>query len=171
MNKKIDVKKLTILSMFATFSIILSYVEVLIPFNIGVYGFKIGLANIATVVIIYLYGCKEAFAITFVRILIISMLFGTAFSFAFSLAGGVVSVAIMCLIKKYLKTHIIFTSAIGGITHNLAQILVASWIVSSKGILSLIPLLVILGLVTGIVVGIVGFIIYGRVKKYIRRLA
>lgn len=164
-----SLKYFTVLSLFTAFSIILGYVEYLIPFNFGIYGFKIGLSNIASVLILYMFEVKSSFIVLIIRIFVINTLFGTAFSLIFSLIAGIFSLFVMWFLHKIFKGDIIFVSAIGGIIHNMVQVIVASFLIAQTAILYLIPFLVVLGLVTGIIVGILSKIIYNRTNIFIRR--
>lgn len=167
MNK--NLKYFTVLSLFTAFSIILGYVEYLIPFNFGIYGFKIGLSNIASLLVLYLFDFKSSFIVLLIRIFVVNTLFGTGFSLIFSLIAGALSLVVMWLLHKLFKGDIIFVSAIGGIFHNIVQVAVATILISQTAVLYLIPFLVVLGLVTGVTVGIVSKIIYYRTNKFIRR--
>lgn len=165
-----NIKKFTVVSLFTAFAIILSYIEFLIPFNIGIQGFKLGLSNIATVYCLYMLGEKECVIITLIRILVINLLFGTIFSLMFSISGGIISCITMILLKRLMKSGIIFTSAIGGVVHNIAQIIIAFFIIESSVIFGLMPVLTIVGMITGLVVGIVSEQIYKRTYQYIKTM-
>ena len=69
-------KKLTISALLVALAMILSYVEVLIPFNFGIPGIKLGLANLVVVVALYLLNARQALMISVVRILLVSFTFG-----------------------------------------------------------------------------------------------
>lgn len=162
-----NIKQFTILSLFVAFAVILGYVEYLIPFDFGIYGFKLGLSNISTVILLYIVGGKRTFIVLILRIFIVNLIFGTGFSMIFSLLAGIGSFLVMFLLKRFLKSNIIFTSAIGGVVHNFIQILVAYFLVSTGYVLYLIPPLTLLGVFTGIVVGIVSKVIYSKINRYI----
>ena len=157
-------KKLAYMSVFSAFAIILSYVEMLIPFNFGIPGVKLGLANLAIVLALYYLGTKEALLINIVRIIIIGLLFGNIFSILFSLSGGLISFLFMYICKKTKLFSIVSVSAVGGITHNIGQIIVAAFVVSTYSIMYYIPILIIIGLITGLVIGIVASIIKSKIK-------
>lgn len=157
-------KKLAYMSVFSAFAIILSYIEMLIPFNFGIPGMKIGLANLAIVLALYYIGTKEAILVNVVRIIIIGLLFGNAFSILFSLSGGIISFVFMYICKKTRFFSIVGVSAVGGVTHNVGQIIVAAFVVSTYSIMYYIPILVISGLITGIAIGIVASIIKSKIK-------
>ena len=92
-------KKTAYMGLLCAAAIILGYVESLFPVFAGVPGMKIGLPNLAVVMVLYLYTWKEALAVSFVRILVIGFLFGNAFSIAFSLAGGIFSLFCMEVVR------------------------------------------------------------------------
>ncbi|MGN0383043.1 MAG: Gx transporter family protein [Eubacterium sp.] len=155
-------KKLTISSMLAAFAIILSYIESIIPFSIGIPGVKLGLANLVIVIVIYNIGAREAAAINFVRIIITGAMFGNLFSIVYSLAGAVCSLAVMLLLKKVRFFSIVSVSVAGGVSHNIGQLIAAIFIVNTYSIIYYIPLLMISGIITGGVIGILADIIGRR---------
>ncbi len=157
-------KKIAYMSVFTAFAIILSYVEVLIPINFGIPGMKLGLANLLIVLSLYYLGTKEALMINVVRIIIIGFLFGNLFSILFSLAGGVLSFLFMYLLKKIKIFGIISVSAIGGISHNIGQLIIAAFVVSTYSILYYVPVLIIAGLITGVLIGIIALLIQKKIK-------
>lgn len=157
-------KKLAHMSVFTAFAIILSYIEMLIPFNFGIPGVKLGLANLAVVLALYYLGTKEALFINVVRIIIVGLLFGNAFSILFSLSGGMISFVFMFICKKLKLFSIISVSAVGGVFHNVGQLIVAAFVVSTYSIMYYVPILIITGLITGIVIGIVASIIKSKIK-------
>ena len=108
-------KKVALLGVFLALALICSYIESLIPFYFGVPGMKLGLTNIVVVLLLYFYGTKEALAVSFMRILLAGFMFGNAFSILYSLAGGLLSLFVMALLKKTGWFHMIAVSICGGI--------------------------------------------------------
>lgn len=157
-------KKLCLLSVFTAFAVILGYVEALIPFDFGIYGFKIGVANIAVVLTLYLFDVRSAYLVSTLRVLIIGTLFGTIFSVIFSLAGALLSVTLMSVAKRLLKASPLLVSTLGGVGHNVGQVVIAAIILNAREILYLMPILLILGALTGLVIGICSNIIIHRIK-------
>ena len=82
-----NTKKLTTMAIMVSFALILSFIESRIPAFVAIPGVKVGLANIAVIFTLYKMGIKEAAAISVVRILLVSMLFGNPVSLVYSLAG------------------------------------------------------------------------------------
>lgn len=146
-------KKTAYLGIFVAIALIFSYVEYF--FSFGIPGVKLGLANIVVVLILYLIGPVEAIFISVLRIILSGFMFGNLFSIIYSLAGGILSFLIMFLLKKSNKFKCITVSITGGIAHNIGQIIIASIIVSNYNILFYIPILLVAGAVTGLVIGII----------------
>ena len=147
-------KKTAFLGVFLALALICSYVESLIPFYFGIPGVKLGLANIVVVLMLYYTGAKEAFLVSMLRVLLAGFLFGNLFSILYSFAGAAFSFACMYLLKKTGKLHIFSISAAGGAAHNLGQILVAALIVENLNLFYYFPVLLLAGLLTGILIGI-----------------
>ena len=147
-------KRIANISMLIALAIIFSYVEVLIPISIGIPGIKMGLANIVIVIALYSLNLGDVWMISIIRIFIIGIMFGNFMSIAYSLSGAVVSLTIMAIIKKSNILGIMGTSIIGGVSHNIAQLLVAMFVVSNKVVLYYMPVLIIAGVITGAMIGI-----------------
>ena len=146
-------RKIAYLGVFLALALILSYVESLIPFYLGIPGVKLGLTNLIVVVMLYCTGTKEAFGVSVARILLAGFLFGNLFSILYSLAGGVLSFIVMCLLKKTGRFHVISVSVTGGISHNLGQLIAAAFVVETYDIFYYMPFLLIAGVATGFVIG------------------
>jgi len=157
-------KKTAYMGIFLALALICSYIETLIPFHIGIPGVKLGLTNIVIVWALYLLGAKEALAISVMRIVLSGMMFGNAFSIAYSLAGGLLSFIVMFLLKKTGKFKCVSVSIAGGIFHNIGQLLVAAAIVQNLSVFYYIPVLFISGTITGLVIGVISQELILRVK-------
>jgi heptaprenyl diphosphate synthase len=159
-------KKVAYLGVFLALALVFSYVESLIPFYFGVPGIKLGLANIVMVILLYCMGAKEAFGVSVARVLLAGFLFGNLYSILYSLAGALLSLAVMYLLKKTAKFHILSVSAVGGVCHNIGQLIVAIITVENYRIAFYFPVLLIAGIVTGILIGIVAQEIVLRIRKF-----
>ena len=146
-------KKIALCGVLAALAIVFGYIEHLIPLPVGVYGIKLGIANVCILVALYTSDTKTALAVNLLRIAVCGLLFGSLISFAYSLAGGVCSFLIMWLLKKTDKFSIIGVSVCGAIAHNLAQICVAIFLFDELKIAFYFPVLLICGTVTGILIG------------------
>lgn len=159
--------KTAYMGLLLAFALILSYVETLIPFRSGIPGIKLGLANLAVLLCLYLFEWKEALLLTTVKALLSGLLFGNLFMIIYSLAGAWLSAAVMIFLKKSRWFHVPVVSAAGGVAHNLGQLLVAAFAVETYGVLYYMPMLMIAGLITGIVIGIAAAL----VLPYIQNIA
>lgn len=157
-------KKLTVMAMTTAVAMILSFVESQIPAFVAVPGVKIGLANIAVVFALYRLGWKEAVAISLIRVVLVSMLFGSIASLFYSLAGAVLSLTGMGLLKKTGRFTEIIVSVTGGILHNIGQIGMACLILETAALRYYLPFLLISGIIAGIVVGILSAVLVQRIK-------
>lgn len=152
-----NVKKMTMIGMLTAIAIVLSYLESFIP-SIGIPGFKLGLANIVILLVIYELGVKEAIFVDLVRVYIASLLRGNIFQIGFlmSLSGAILSLIIMVIIKLiFKKFSIIGVSIFGAIFHSFGQIIVAAIFLYTVGAFYYLPVLIIISLGTGILTGII----------------
>ena len=163
--KKGKKSKVAFLGMLLGVAFVLAYVESLIPFFAGIYGMKLGLANLAVMLALYNLGEKEAFYITVARIVLVAFTFGNLFSMLYSLAGGIFSFFIMVFAKKTTWFSISGVSVLGGVFHNIGQIIVAMCIVENEKILFYLPVLFISGVITGGMIGMLSGIITKRISK------
>ena len=153
------------MAMMIALAMIFSYVETMIPINFGIPGVKLGLANLVIVAAISLFGGKQAFLISIVRIFLSGFMFGNLASIMYSLAGGLLSLAVMLLLKKTDKLSILAVSVMGGICHNIGQLIVAMLVVENLKLIFYVPVLLISGFLTGLLIGIVCRVILPAVKR------
>lgn len=138
----------------SSLALIFSYVEAIIPFNAGIPGVKLGIANIVTVIALYKLSIKHAAIVSFIRIMVAGFLFSGLFGAIYSLAGATVSLIGMIFLKKTGKFSIAGVSMAGGVLHNLGQLLVASFLIKDLRIFFYFPILLFSGLASGIAIGI-----------------
>lgn len=162
-------KRISVLALFTAFAVILSYLETFIP-AIGIPGVKLGLANFSIVLALYFLGYKEGILINIIRIIIIGAFFGNLFSIYFSIAGAVISYLVMALLKKTGRFSMITVAIAGGVFHNIGQIIIASFVVDNYGVFTYLPVLIISGIFTGSIIGILSEIIYKRTKHILDKL-
>ncbi|MDE6364485.1 MAG: Gx transporter family protein [Lachnospiraceae bacterium] len=146
-------------------AMIFGYVEALIPFHFGIPGVKLGLPNIIVVLALYTLPVYQAFVIQVARIVLVSFLFGNLSMMLYSLAGGMLSLLVMVLLKKKMWLSIAGVSMAGGVSHNIGQLAVAVLVVQNLKIAFYLPALLTAGLVTG---GLIGMLVY-KVKPLIER--
>lgn len=155
--------KVPLFGIYIALALIFSYIELLIPSNYGLPGAKLGLANLVILIVLYNSGWKDALIVSVVRILISGILFGNAFSIVYSMVGGIFSLFTMIVLKKTNKFSMIGISAVGGVTHNIGQLFVAMVVLETVSVRYYLSLLILVGLFTGIIMGIVS-------KEVLKRL-
>jgi len=148
--------KAAVFGVFTALALIFSYVELLIPVNFGIPGAKLGLANLVIVIVLYKTDWKEALLLSVVRIILAGFLFGNLFGILYSLAGGILSLAVMALLKRTGAFSVIGVSMAGGVSHNVGQLIMAMLVVETYAVGYYLPVLLIAGLITGTVIGIAG---------------
>jgi len=157
-------KKVAYCGMLCALAMIFSYVEALIPINFGIPGIKLGLANLVVLFGLYRMAPQEILAVQIARILLLGFMFGNGASIIYSLAGGLLSFAVMLLLIRTKLFTPIGVSAAGGAAHNIGQIIVAMVVLRSGGLLYYLAVLMVSGVVTGVVMGLLGERIMVTVK-------
>ncbi len=160
------VKNIAMCGILTTLAMIFSYIDSLISIPIPVPGVRIGISNIAIITVLYIVGVKEAVIVNILRITLTSILFGNITSFWFSITGGMLSIVIMVLLKKIDTFSMVGVSVAGGVSHNIGQIIAAVLIMETNTILYYLPVLLITGTFTGIIIGIVAAMVLKRLKIY-----
>lgn len=154
--------------MLASLALIFSYVEVLIPFNFGIPGVKLGLANLVVLISLYLWSVRSSLLIDLVRILLAGLLFGSGLTLAYSLCGGMLSFAVMALARRSDRLGVLGVSVLGGVFHNIGQLAVAVFVMRTLKLSFYLPVLLIAGLATGLLIGVVSqrlILLLGRVGR------
>lgn len=149
-------KKVATYGLLVALAFIFSYIESLMPINLGVPGVKLGLANIVVMIALYKMGSKEAFSLALVRVLLTGFTFGNMMMMMYSLAGSFLSCLSMILLKKTKKFSMVGVSITGGVMHNVGQILMAIWVLETVQLYYYLPVLILSGIITGILIGILG---------------
>ncbi len=158
-------KRVATYGVLVALAFIFSYIESMFPIPMPVPGMKLGLANIVVVVALYTTGYKEAFVVSLVRIILVGFTFGNMNTMLYSLSGGILSFAMMALMKKLNLLSIVGVSVIGAVFHNIGQIMVAMLLLESTVLLYYLPFLLISALVSGVVIGIIGSIMSKRLIR------
>lgn len=165
-----ETRKIAQTGMLVAVAFVLSYVESLLPISLGIPGIKIGLSNIVIVLCLYECSLKQTFGIAVVRILLVGLTFGNLSTMLYSLAGGMLSLAVMVLLKRSGRFSVYGVSIAGGVCHNVGQILVAVIILKQKGLLIYyLPFLLISGCIAGACIGVVAAILEKRLHGIFQR--
>ena len=158
-------KKLTFLGVLTSVALILSYIEAMLPpIYAAVPGIKVGLPNIVILFLLYRYGVKEAAAVSFIRLIVSMMLFGSPTMFIYSLAGAVLSLLFMAILKRTGLFSAVGVSVSGGVMHNLGQVLCAMLLLETAEIGYYMFVLVISGTLAGIFIGLLGGILLDKLN-------
>lgn len=158
-------KRLVLLAMLTAVAMILSYVESLLP-SVGIPGVKMGLANIAVIFALFRFGWKEAAALSLVRVVLVSLLFGSVGAMLYSLAGAVLSLAVMSLLRRIDRFSTVGISVAGGVAHNAGQILMAMLILQTKQLLGYLPVLAVSGIAGGVLTGLAAALLIRRIPEF-----
>ena len=163
-----ETRKIARMGLLVALSMILSYVESLIPAFVAVPGVKVGLANIVVIFALYTLGPIEALIVSLLRVILSSFLFGSVLSLLYSLSGALLSLGGMILMKKMKIFSTTVVSVTGGVLHNVGQILVACLVLETDVLLYYLPVLILSGVITGAVIGIIASLVIKRLENNIR---
>ena len=164
-KKKTPAQRAALYGVLVALAMILSYIEVLIPLPVGIPGVKPGLANLVVFFALYSMSAGEAFLISMVRIVLVSITFGNGSAFLYSMAGGILSFLVMWICQKKDFLTPTGVSIAGGIAHNVGQLLMASVILENGAVFTYLPVLLTAGCITGGIIGIIGGQIRSRIIK------
>ncbi len=146
-------KKVALSGILISLAMIFSYIESLLPLSISIPGVKLGVANIVIVIAMYTVGNKIAFTVNVMRVIAVGLLFSGAFGILYSMSGCVLSFVIMAILKRSDKFSIVGVSMAGGVLHNIGQLLMAAFLVSSTAVFAYLPVLLLSGIATGLAIG------------------
>ena len=163
MPSQAKTKRITLLALLAAASFVLSWLDSLIPVSGLLPGAKLGLANLSVLSGLYLLGPGSAAVLCLLKILLSTLLFGNAYSFFYSLAGGILSFLAMLITRK--RCSVIFVSVLGGMFHNLGQLAVAAVILETAGLLGYLPVLLLCGIGAGLAIGAAGGLLILRMAQ------
>lgn len=155
-------KQIARIAMLVAVAFVLSYIESILPLNLGVPGVKAGFSNIVVVLCLYESSMKETIGIAFVRILLVGLTFGNLYSLLYSLAGGLLSLIVMGLLKRTDRFSTCGVSVAGGVSHNIGQIVVAMVVLQTEKIIYYLPVLLVSGVIAGVVIGLIASMLVKR---------
>lgn len=157
-------KNIALIGVCTALAMILAYIEVIIPpLFPAIPGIKMGLPNIIIVFLLYRRGPVFAAAVSLIRIILVSMLFGNVMALMYSLAGGVLSLLVMILLRRLNFLSAVGVSVAGGVSHNVGQILMAMLLLETAELGYYMVILTVTGTVSGILIGLCGFLLIKRI--------
>ena len=158
-------RRVAISALFASLALIFSYIEAILPAAPGIPGIKLGIANLVVIIAMYRLDSRYALTINLIRIFLAGFMFSGLYSAIYSLCGCILSFAVMLLLKKSGAFSVIGVSMGGGVAHNIGQLCIAAILVSSLQIFYYLPVLIISGTVSGILIGWLGWILLEHIPK------
>lgn len=160
-------QKVALCGMLTALAMIFSYVEAILPIHIGIPGVKLGLANLVVLMGFEFLRPREVLAVSISRILLVGFLFGSGSTIIYSLAGGLLSFLVMVVIHRTGKFSVIGMSAAGGVSHNIGQLIAACLMVRSLSLIWYLPVLLVAGVATGILMGFLETRVFRALGKVI----
>ena len=157
-------KTIAFMGLCTALALIMAYVEVLIPpLFPSLPGIKMGLPNIIIVFLLYRRGVGSAALVSLLRIVMATLLFGNAMALAYSLAGGILSLSVMILLRRLNFLSVVGVSVAGGVAHNVGQVLMAILLLDTTELGYYLVVLTVTGMVAGIVVGLCGSVLIKKI--------
>ena len=147
-------RKVATIGVFIALAMVFSYVEVLHPVHLGIWGVKLGVANLVVVAALYLLPLSWVWMINLIRIFLTGLLFGNGLMMLYSFAGGILSLSVMSILKKIKGFSMTGVSIAGGVSHNVGQLLMAMFLLGNINIAYYLPVLLVAGLITGTLIGL-----------------
>ena len=151
-------KRLALCAVLISLALALSYMERFLPLQLLVPlpGVKLGLANIVTLIALYLLGPASAFAILVPRCIMGAVFGGGITGLAFSLTGGLLAMSTMVLARKVRFFSVFGVSVLGAAAHSVGQILAAMVLMNSVYVGAYLPYLLGVSIFTGLATGTAG---------------
>ena len=148
--------RISMYAMYTALAFVFSYIESLIPLSIGIPGVKPGFANIVILLVVCSSGhITDAYSIAVIRVVLTGLTYGNLSTMIYALAGTLLATTSRLISKNSGLLSTTGISIIGGIAHNMGQLIAAIIMLSTAGLIYYLPVLVISGLVTGMVTGII----------------
>lgn len=159
-------KKLAVLALLTATALIIFVVESLLPTFVPIPGVKLGLSNIITVCVLFLFGRKQALAVLLVRVVLGSILTGQTGALPYSLSGGLLSLLAVGLLRPLFSHRQLWIAGmLGAVFHNVGQMAVAVILTQTVSLLVYLPVLILCGLFTGLFTGLCAQFLWTRLKK------
>jgi heptaprenyl diphosphate synthase len=160
------VKNMAFYGMCISLALALAYVEVLLPpVFASVPGIKMGLPNIILIFLLYRRGWVSAITVSLLRMVLVTLLFGNWMALFYSLAGGVLSMAVMALLKRLNFLSTTGVSVAGAVGHNVGQILIAMALLGTAELGYYLIVLAVTGTIAGVLIGLCGSLLIRRIPQ------
>ncbi len=163
-----NIRLIILMGVLLALCLIFSYAEILVPLPVPIPGFRLGLSNLVIVFAIFVLGWPCALILGILKSLLMFLLFGNLFGLILSLCGFAVSFSVMAILKGTKRFSAVGISMAGGIFHNMGQLAGAFFLTGRTDVFRLIPVMSVLGTVTGTVIGFLSLLLIERFGKYDR---
>lgn len=158
-------KKVSVIGLFTAMALLLSCIENMLPFRTGIPGIKLGIANLIIVIAFYFLPSGEVLSISLLRVFFLSVFSGSPFTAVFSFTGAIASFFAMYISYRRNSFSPVGISILGGVTHNLAQLLISALLLNTPAFLWYSPVLLLSGIITGLINGLITIKIIHTVKR------
>ena len=148
-------------------ALVVSIVEQSLPIPIPVPGAKLGLSNAMVLITMVVFGGFEALGIACLKSVLLVLITGSVTGFFYSFAGALLSCLMMQVAYAYFTPpfSLIGVSEIGAFFHNVGQLTVAMFVLENRGIFYYLPVMTLLAVATGFIVGLVSHFVSGQLKR------
>lgn len=166
------IRKMVFISILVSIGLALSVLESAIPLPIAMPGARLGLSNMVVLVTIIVFGFKDGIKVAMLKSTVLMLVTGSISSFIYSISGAILSCIMMYIAFKYWSRlfSLIGVSIIGALSHNFAQVSVASVIMNNLRIYTYLPFLMLMSLFTGYFVGLSSEFIVKNLKRNFKTL-
>lgn len=147
-------QRIALCGMLLALMLVLGFVESQIPVAVGIHGVKLGLSNGVLIFAVYMLNIPTAFVLMGLKVLLSGFLFGSPSAMMYALAGGVLSLTVMCLLSRIKGLSPVVVSMMGGLSHNVGQVALAMVVLQTPKLLYYMAILMAVGLLTGLLTGL-----------------
>lgn len=164
-RNRIDIKRLVTYALLVAVCLIVGYLESLLSLTLIAVapGVKLGLSNAVALILVCSGDTKGAWMVNITRILLSALLFGSAISLVFALAGGIASLLLVSVIARFKSVSAIGISIASGTVHNVFQCVAATVFVGT-GVIYYLPALLLLGALCGAFCGVLAHVTLKKIK-------
>lgn len=163
-NNRFNVQRTALCGLLTAMMLVLGFIESLIPVAAGVPGIKLGLSNGVLIFALYMLDMPTAFVLMIVKVVLSGLMFGGVSAMMYAMAGGVLSMLTMMLLKKF-HFHLVIISMFGAVMHNVGQVLMAMLVLQTPKLMYYMAILMFVGLATGAVTGVAANATIKHIKK------
>lgn len=165
MTNREKTNRIALSGLLVALMLVLGYVESLLPVAAGIPGIKLGLSNGVLIFALSMLGIPTAFVLMILKVLLSGLMFGGVSAMMYAFAGGLLSMIFMALLSRIKGVHIIVVSMVGGLMHNVGQVVLAMIMLSTPKLLYYMVILMIVGLGCGALTGVCADSVLKHLKK------